>query len=150
MQALLKGLGRTPVAVPAENKELLLAIGTMSVQAGFPSPADDFNTKRIDLTELLITHPQATFLARVAGDSMVDDGIWSGDVLVVNRAIKPRHNHIVMAVVDSEFTVKRLHLRHGRMRLVAANPTFPDIVPREGQTIEIWGVATACIKQFKV
>lgn len=118
------------------------------VAAGFPSPAEDFNTKRIDLTERLIVHPQATFLLRVSGDSMRDAGIFDGDVLVVDRAIRPRHRHIVVAVVDGEFTVKYLHKRLGQVRLAAANPTYPDIIPREGQTIEVWGVVTAAIKQF--
>ncbi|KGM38699.1 repressor [Aquabacterium sp. NJ1] len=124
----------------------LLHVG--AVCAGFPSPADDFAARRIDLTEVLIAHPQATFLLRAQGWSMKDAGIGDGDMLVVDRAISPRHNHIVVAVVDGEFTVKTLYQRAGRIRLKPANPTFPDIVPRQGQTIEIWGVVTSCIKRF--
>jgi len=118
------------------------------VQAGFPSPAEDFAVKRIDLTEILVKHPQATFLLRVRGDSMREAGIFDGDTLVVDRAIKPRHGHIVVAVVEGEFTVKQLHDRAGRIKLKPANPTYPDIVPRDGQTVEVWGVVTASIKQF--
>lgn len=118
------------------------------VQAGFPSPAEDFTVNRLDLSKILIVHPQATFLLRVAGPSMRDVGIDDGDILVVDRAIKPLHGHIVVAVVDGDFTVKQLHQRAGRMRLKAANPTYPDIVPKDGQTIEVWGVATSCIKRF--
>ena len=136
-----------PVPFTADALHLPLVGGC--VQAGFPSPAEDFNTKRIDLTEQLIRHPQATFLLRVRGDSMREVGIFDGDVLVVDKAIKPRHGHIVVALVDGEFTVKTLHSRNGEVRLVAANPTYPDIVPHEGQTIQIWGVATFTIKQFK-
>ena len=80
---------------------------------------------------------------------MREAGIFDGDVLVVDKAIRERHGHIVVALVDSEFTVKKLHKLHGVVRLVAANPTYPDIVPREGQTIQIWGVVTFAIKQFK-
>lgn len=120
------------------------------VCAGFPSPADDFAARRIDLTEVLITHPQATFLLRAQGWSMKDAGIGDGDMLVVDRAISPRHNHIVVAVVDGEFTVKTLYQRGGRMRLKPANATFPDIVPRPDQTLEVWGVVTSCIKRFSV
>ncbi len=120
-----------------------------SVHAGFPSPADDYASKRLDLNDILITHPQATFLLRVSGDSMRDLGIFDGDTLVVNRALKPRHGCVVVATVDGEFTVKLLYLRAGRMKLKAANVTFPDIVPKEGQTIEVWGVVTSTIKQFK-
>lgn len=136
--------------VSTEGRAVLLALASISVQAGFPSPADDFAARRIDLTEMLITHPAATFLTRVVGDSMRDDGIWDRDVLVVNRAITPKHGHIVVAVIDAEFTVKRLFSRNGRMRLVAANPTYPDIVPKDVQTLEVWGVCTSCIKVFKI
>ncbi|MDO9437731.1 LexA family transcriptional regulator [Hydrogenophaga sp.] len=119
-----------------------------AVQAGFPSPAEDFAVNRLDLTELLVLHPQATYLLRVAGASMRDAGIDDGDTIVVDKAIKPRHGHIVVAVVDGEFTVKYLHQRAGRVRLKAANPTFPDIIPKDGQTVEVWGVVTSCIKRF--
>lgn len=120
-----------------------------STCAGFPSPAEDLQERRIDLSEYLITHPQATFIIRVRGISMVEAGIFDGDLLVVNRALRPKHNCIVVAVIEGEYTVKYLYQRQGRVRLKAANPTYPDIVPREGQTLEIWGVVTAAIKRFK-
>lgn len=121
---------------------------TNRVCAGFPSPAEDLGAQRIDLTKMLITHAQATYFIRASGHSMVEAGIFDNDILVVNKALKPRHNHIVVAVVDGDFTVKQLYQRAGRVKLKAANPTHPDIVPKEGQTIEIWGVVTATIKQF--
>lgn len=120
------------------------------VKAGFPSPAEDLGAERIDLVKLLITHPQATYFLSVSGHSMVEAGISDKDILVVDRAIKPRHNHIVVAVVDGEFTVKQYYSRAGRVKLKAANPTFADIVPKDGQTIEVWGVVTSSIKQFPV
>lgn len=134
--------------VPLVSTGLSLPLAGCAVAAGFPSPADDFLVKRIDLTAELITHPQATFLLRVSGESMRDAGIFDGDMLVVNKAIKPRHGHVVVAVVDGEFTVKFLHQRAGRVKLKPANPTFPEIVPRDGQTVEVWGVVTASIKRF--
>jgi DNA polymerase V len=127
---------------------LLARLLISRVCAGFPSPAEDLGAQRIDLTEVLITHPQATYLLRAQGHSMMDAGIFDNDILVVNRAVKPRHKHIVVAVVDGEFTVKRLYQLGGRVKLQAANPTFPDIVPHDGQLLEVWGVVTACIKQF--
>ena len=127
---------------------LLARLLISRVCAGFPSPAEDLGAQRIDLTQVLITHPQATFLLRAQGHSMMEAGIFDNDILVVNRAVKPRHKHIVVAVVDGEFTVKRLYQLGGRVKLQAANQTFPDIVPHDGQTIEVWGVVTACIKQF--
>ncbi len=135
---------------PLANRPLVLCAPQGRVRAGFPSPAQDFVINRIDLTALLVTHPQATYLLRVAGTSMRDAGIDDGDTLVVDRAIKPQHGHVVVAVVDGDFTVKHLHLRAGCMRLKAANPTFPDIVPKDGQTVEVWGVVSACIKRFVV
>jgi DNA polymerase V len=120
------------------------------VCAGFPSPAEDLGAQRIDLTLVLIKHAQATYFLRASGHSMVEAGIFDNDIMVVDRAIKPRHNHIVVAVVDGDFTVKRLYQRLGRIKLKAANPTFADIVPKDGQTLEIWGVVTSSIKQFPV
>ena len=122
---------------------------TERVQAGFPSPAQDIGATRIDLTRELIRHPQATFLVRVVGDSMREAGIDEGDTLLVDRALKPSHGCVVVAVVDGEFTVKHLHQRNGQIKLCAANPTYPNIVPREGQLIEVWGVVTTCIKRFR-
>lgn len=119
-----------------------------SVAAGFPSPADDYATKAIDLNAVLIKHPQATFLMRVAGSSMRDAGVDDGDVVLVDRALRPKHGSVIIAVVDGEFTCKRLHKRGGVIKLQAANPTYPDIVPIEGQTIELWGTVTSVIKSL--
>lgn len=120
-----------------------------SVRAGFPSPAEDFQAKRIDVLERVVKHPQATYCMTVRGDSMREAGIFDGDVLLVDRAVKPGHGQIVVAVVDGEFTCKQLWLRGGHFKLKAANPTFADITPSEGQTVEIWGVVIASIRQFK-
>lgn len=136
--------------VPISEAPLLALLIRNRVCAGFPSPAEDLGAKRIDLTQVLITHPQATYFLRASGHSMVEAGILDNDILVVDRTIKARHSHIVVAVVDGDFTVKQLYLRAGRIKLKAANQTYPDIVPKEGQTIEVWGVVTSSIKQFPV
>ncbi|MEY2659052.1 MAG: LexA repressor [Pseudomonadota bacterium] len=120
------------------------------VAAGFPSPAEDHQVQRVDLMAQLIRHPQATFLLRVRGDSMRDAGILDGSVVLVDRAIEPRNGHIVIAIVDGEFVCKTLSTRSGRMRLKAANPTYPDIVPKDGQTLDVWGVVVATIHQHRV
>lgn len=120
-----------------------------SVQAGFPSPAEDLGGQPIDLSRVLIRHPQATFLLRARGTSMTGAGISDRDILVVDRALKAQHQNIVVAVVDGEFTVKTLWQRAGRVKLQAANPAYPDIEPQDGQTLEIWGVVTAAIRQFR-
>ena len=134
--------------VPLSSAPLLARLLLNRVCAGFPSPAEDLGAQRIDLAQVLITHPQATFILRARGHSMMEAGIFDNDLLVVNRALVPRHRHIVVAVVDGDFTVKRLYQLGGRIKLQAANPTFPDIVPKDGQLLEVWGVVTASIKQF--
>ena len=140
----------TTQPIAASDVPLLARLLRNRVCAGFPSPAEDLGAQRIDLTQVLIKHAQATYFLRASGHSMVDAGIFDNDIMVVDRAIKPRHNHIVVAVVDGDFTVKRLYQRLGRIKLKAANPTFADIVPKDGQTLEIWGVVTSSIKQFPV
>lgn len=116
------------------------------VKAGFLSPADDLGAERLDLSALLVPNPQATFFMRASGVSMVNFGINDQDILVVNKAKRPRHGQIVVASVDGEFTVKKLFKKPGSTKLVAGNPTYPDIVPQEGQTLQIWGVVTSVIK----
>ena len=95
---------RKPITV--SDAPALLQLIRNKVCAGFPSPAEDLGAKRIDLTQLLVTHAQATYLLRADGHSMQDAGIFDKDILIVDRAIKPRHNHIVAAVVDGDFTVE--------------------------------------------
>ena len=136
--------------VPVSEAPLWGLLLKSTVCAGFPSPAEDLGAQRIDLTTLLVTHTQATYFLKASGHSMVEAGIFDGDIMVVDKAIKPRHGHIVVAVVDGDFTVKRLYQRAGRVKLRAANVTFPEIVPKEGQTIEVWGVVTATIKRFPI
>jgi len=134
--------------MPMMASPMALPLADSSVRAGFPSPAGDFHAKRLDIAELLVQHPQATYLLRVAGLSMKEYGIDEGDLIVVDRALEARHGCIVVAILDNEFTVKALHQVNGTFRLKAGNRTYPDIVPKEDQTLEIWGVVTACVKRF--
>lgn len=120
-----------------------------SVPAGFPSPAADFAVNRHDLNELLITHPDATFMWVARGQSMIDLGVADGDILVVNRALKAQHGDIVVAEVDGDFTVKQLWRQAGVVQLRAGNSTFPRIVLRDGQTMSVCGVVTSSITRFK-
>ena len=133
--------------VPVSMAPVWLQAARVSVPAGFPSPAEDHQVDRIELMSQLVKHPQATFYVRIQGDSMRDAGILDGSVVLVDKAIKPRHDHIVIAVVDGDFTCKRLHQRGGTMCLKPENPAYPDIVPKDGQTVEIWGVVVATIHQ---
>jgi DNA polymerase V len=116
--------------------------------AGFGSPGEDVTVRRIDLNDALIEHPQSTFVMRAGGDAMVDAGISSGDVLLVDRALKPEHGNVVIAAVQSELTCRRLYKQRGLMKLEAASPGHEDIVPGEGVQLEVWGVVTTVIKSL--
>ncbi len=118
------------------------------VSAGFPSPADDYLESPLNLHDLLVRHPAATFFVRVSGQSMAGAGILPGDILVVDRSCETRDGGIVVAAVDGEFTVKRLRRRAGRAWLEAAHPGYPPIelaADREGQIL--WGVVTGLVRE---
>lgn len=131
------------------NREVGVA-PARSVAAGFGSPADDSTVRRIDLNEQFIRHPEATFVVRAAGDGMRDVGIEDGDVLLVDRAVAPAHNHVVVAIVDGDLVCRRLCRQDGRVLLQAAHPDFQDIVIREESPLEVWGVVTTVIKQLQL
>ncbi|MBN2379586.1 translesion error-prone DNA polymerase V autoproteolytic subunit [candidate division WOR-3 bacterium] len=114
-----------------------------NVPAGFPSPADDFIEEYLDLNQLLVKHREATFFVRVSGNSMIGAGIYSGDILIVDRSLDPVHGKIVIAVVSGELTVKRLMMRNGKVILRSENPDYPDIYP--GDELRVWGVVTSVI-----
>lgn len=136
-------------AIPIPTAAAFLPYAPGGIPAGFPSPAEDFDVERLSLVDLLTPHPLTTFLWRVRGTSMVEAGIGDGDILVVDRSLTASHGDVVVAQVDHEFTVKYLHKRGGRFKLVPANPTFPDIVPRDGQTVIVVGVVTSVVRQFR-
>ena len=112
------------------------------------SPSNDFAGKRLDITDLLVTHPKATFLLRVAGPSMQEHGIDDGDIVVVDRELRARNGSIVVALVERELVIRVLEGDGDTCKLKAGAPTYPDIVPQQGQALEIWGVVTSCIKRF--
>ena len=114
-------------------------------QSRFPSPAQDYEIAELDLNQLLITNPPATFLTRVTGDSMTGVGIYPGSILVVNRALKPRSSSIVVVLLDGELMVKRLYKHAGVVKLLSENPAYAPIALCEGQELLIWGVVTYVI-----
>ncbi|ABW33338.1 LexA family protein [Acaryochloris marina] len=119
-----------------------LPIFSAPVSAGFPSPADDHLQKNLNLQDALIPRPAATFLMRVEGDSMEGCGIFSGDLLVVDRSIDPVDGAVVIAVLEGEFTVKRLRKTQGKILLTAENPDYPPITVQRGMDFSVWGVVT--------
>ena len=119
-----------------------------SVPAGFPSPADDFIDKKLDLNRYLIKHPAATFFVRVSGHSMTKAGIHSGDILIVDRALEPINNSVVIALLDGEFTVKRVHKQKGALYLLSENPRFGPKKVTEDMDFQVWGVVTYVIHRL--
>ena len=122
-----------------------LPLFTSSVSAGFPSPADDYVEAKLDLNEFLIKHPSATFFVRAEGDSMINAGINSGDILIIDKALEASDKQIVIAVVNGELTVKRLRKIKGKVFLAAENPKFKPIEITENMDFAIWGVVTYVI-----
>jgi DNA polymerase V len=116
-----------------------------TVSAGFPSPAEGSIDRMLDLNELLIRHPTATFFVRVQGDSMKDAGILDGDLLVVEKGEKPTDQDIVLAIVEGEFTIKRWICSGAKLFLCAENPQYPDIDLQQCCDWEIWGVVRYAI-----
>ena len=121
---------------------------TSPVAAGFPSPAEQYIESPLDLNELLVHRPAATFFVRAAGDSMTGAGIRPGDILVVDRSLEARDGSIVIACVDNEFTVKFLRSDGERWYLQPANRKYKPITFSEGMELRIFGVVTAVIHQF--
>lgn len=139
----------SPLPAVLEPQRLFLPIMGVSVSAGFPSPAEDWAEERVDLNQRYVQHPEATFYFTVSGDSMVsaiaERSIPDGATLIVDRALSAKHDDIVVAVIDSDFTVKRLFCRGCRLALIAENPVYPPIVIGDEQELSIWGVVTAWI-----
>ncbi len=132
------------------NKDPLnLPFFSTVVQAGFPSPAEDYIEKMLDLNDLLVKHPIATFFVRVMGDSMREAGIQSEDILVVDRSLEPAHGKIIVAYLNGEFTVKRLSIVGKQTSLVAENPFYPPLEISEYDDFQVWGVVTYIIHKAK-
>lgn len=119
------------------------------VSAGFPSPAEDYVEKTLDLNELCIQHPTATFFVRVDGESMIGAGIFPGDVLVVDRSLRAQHGDIIIASLESEMTVKELHLTPPPVYLLPRNPAYQPILIEDGMVLEVFGVVTNVVRSLK-
>ena len=124
---------------------MLLTFSKEAVECGFPSPARDFTEGTIDLNEELIPHPNATFIVRARGDSMVGSGIYPGDLLIVDRSIKPRNESIIIAVLDGELSVKILRFKNNQVNLSSSNKNYKDVLVSEEMDFTIWGVCTNVI-----
>ncbi len=116
-----------------------------SVSAGFPSPADDYSDVDLDLHDHLVQNPSSTFCVKAIGESMKDAGIKSGDVMIVDRSLEPKNRSIVLAVIDGEFTVKRVNVNDKELYLIPENDAFTPIRITEEMDFQIWGVVTFII-----
>jgi DNA polymerase V len=133
------------VYAPDLSTRYALPVFLGRLAAGFPSPADDYIEGRLDLNRHLIKHPAATFFVRVSGDSMIDAGIHSGDLLVVDRSLDAVDGNVIVAALDGELTVKRLSKRGEILSLLPANRDYQPIEILTQQTFEIFGVVTNVI-----
>lgn len=117
------------------------------ISAGFPSPAEDFKEQRISLDEELVKNKEATFYARVSGQSMIGAGLEDNDLLVIDRSLEPANNKIAVCFLDGEFTVKRLKVNAEGVWLQPENPNYPIIKVTEENNFLIWGIVTNVIKK---
>ncbi|WP_335952371.1 translesion error-prone DNA polymerase V autoproteolytic subunit [Acinetobacter pittii] len=135
------------LVTPSTHLSIPLAIEKVS--AGFPSPAQDYIDRSLDMNEHLIKNETATFIVRVASLSMLNAGIDIDDELIVDRSLDAKHGDIVIALIDNEFTVKRLMIDEKGQWLKAENPEYKNIYLQEGQELIIWGVVTHIIKMTR-
>ncbi len=138
-----------PVALAENPTKFKIPMFGHTVQAGFPSPADDYVADTLDLNEHLIHHKEATFFVEASGASMIGAGIHDGDILVVDKSLTASHGDIIIATVDGEFTVKRLEKSGGKVRLMPENADFKPIEFKNEQELLVFGVVTSVIHQFK-
>jgi DNA polymerase V len=142
-------LEKMKIKICKATRSLPLPLFISEVAAGFPSPADGYMDHALNLNQLLISHPAATFFVRVSGESMIGANIHSGDVLVVDRSLEPKHRDIVIAVLNGEFTVKRVLRKGGKIFLAPENRAFPSIEIGQEEDFQVWGVVTYVIHKAK-
>lgn len=133
---------------PDDSQSLDIVLANTGVSAGFPSPADDFKENKISLDKTLVRNKEATFYARVSGQSMVGAGLDDGDLLVVDKSLDPTHNKIAVCFIDGEFTVKRLKVTPEGVYLQPENPAYDPILVTEHHNFQIWGIVTHVIKRM--
>lgn len=131
---------------PDISTEMALPLAESGIQAGFPSPAEDYITESLDLNQLLVRHPAATFYGRVWGDSMIDEGIGPGDIIIIDRSLEPQNGDLALCCVDGEFTLKRVQFERNRVWLIPANEMYDPILVTPEREFEVWGIVTYTIK----
>ena len=135
-----------PAASCPDPNEMTLLVHRIS--AGFPSPAGDYEEEGLDINEYLVRNKPATFMFTVRGDSMIGASIEDGDKVVVDRALTPKNDDIVVAVVNGEYTIKRLYSQRGCIELRPENPKYDAITFEEGGELQIWGVVVGVVRRY--
>jgi DNA polymerase V len=134
---------------PDLTSHLPLPYANEGIQAGFPSPAQNYISESIDLNRELIHHPAATFYGRVSGDSMIGDGIEPDDILVIDRSLEPADGDLVVCCLDGDFTLKRIRLEANCVWLIPSNESYDPILVTPDNRFEVWGVVTYTIKHHR-
>ena len=134
--------------IPKKENGLGQWLAEGGISAGFPSPADDFKETRISLDRELVKNKEATFYARVSGDSMVGAGLDDGDLLVIDRSLNPENGKIAVCLVDGEFTVKRIKKEKSKFYLIPENKKYKPIELKEENELIIWGIVSYVIKKM--
>lgn len=129
------------------DTQLVLPIADGGIKAGFPSPAQDFMDLSIDLNKELVKHPSSTFYGRVSGDSMIDAGIYDGDILIIDKSLEPKDGDMAVCFIDGEFTIKYIKIEEKVIWLVPANANYKPIKVTEDNDFLIWGIVTYSIKK---
>lgn len=130
------------------SKHLPLQYSDAGIRAGFPTPAEDYISESIDLNKDLIRHPASTFYGRVSGDSMVEEGISDGDILVIDKSVEPEEGDLAVCCLDGEFTLKRIHVTtDGDILLMPSNKNYKPIRITEYNEFAVWGIVVYTIKQ---
>jgi DNA polymerase V len=141
-------LEQTPKGMLQEVHAYAFRLLSHRISAGFPSPAADYSEEALDLNTYLIRNKPATFMFSVKGDSMIGASIEDGDKVVVDRALNPKHNDIVVAVLNDEYTIKRLFKHMGRVELRPENPAYPSIKFKDGAELQVWGVVVGVVRRY--
>lgn len=132
---------------PDLKTQLALPIADQGIKAGFPSPAQDFMDLAIDLNKELIKHPASTFYGRVKGDSMIDAGIYDGDILIIDKSLEPKDGDMAVCFIDGDFTIKHIKIEKKVIWLIPANEQYESIKVTEDNDFLIWGIVTYSIKK---
>ena len=133
---------------PDQDQQKSLHLVQEGISAGFPSPADDFKELRISIDQEVVRNEEATFYARVSGESMQGAGLDDGDLLVIDRSMEPQHDKIAVCYIDGEFTVKRLKVATYGVFLIPENPKYQPIKVTEENELIIWGIVTYVVKKL--